>query len=117
MFRVISFTHRQALSTEDSDMSVDPKVGSMITEDLSTKCSIGSMMQSHGEVRKKTLDPIGSLGNSWDWILDPIGSLMELAVLDLLIRNLYDLTLYDLRKSWIQADPSHISGFNYAISG
>ena len=29
------------------------------------------------------LDPIGSLGNFWDWILDPMGSLMELVVSDL----------------------------------
>ena len=27
------------------DMSVDPQVGSMIPEDLSTNCSIGSMIQ------------------------------------------------------------------------
>ena len=29
-----------------ADMFMDPKVGSMIPEDLSTKCSIGSMIQS-----------------------------------------------------------------------
>ena len=45
-----------------ADMSVDPKVGSMIPEDLTTKCSIGSMIQS---------DPIVKF-DSRSWIpLDP----------------------------------------------
>ena len=33
------------------DMSVDPKVGSMIPEDLSTKCGIGSMIRSDPMVK------------------------------------------------------------------
>ena len=45
-----------------ADMSMDPKVGSMIPEDLLTNCSIGSMIQS---------DPIVQFG-SRSWIpLDP----------------------------------------------
>ena len=32
-------------------MSMDPKVGSMIPEDLSTNCSIGSMIQSDPMVK------------------------------------------------------------------
>ena len=44
------------------DMSVDPKVGSMIPEDLSTKCSIGFMIRS---------DPMVKFDNK-SWIpLDP----------------------------------------------
>ena len=44
------------------DMSVDPKVGSMIPEDPSTKCNIGSMLQS---------DPMAKF-DSRSWIpLDP----------------------------------------------
>ena len=35
----------------DTSLSVDPKVGSMIPEDLSTKCSIGSMIQSDHMVK------------------------------------------------------------------
>ena len=34
-----------------TDMSMDPKVGSMIPEDLSTNCSIGSMIQSDPMVK------------------------------------------------------------------
>ena len=45
-----------------SDMSMDPKVGSMIPEDLSTNCSIGSVIQSDPMVKFDsrswiTLDP------------------------------------------------------------
>ena len=40
-----------------ADMSVDPEVGSMIPEDLWTKCSIGSMIQSDPTIK---LD-----GRSW----------------------------------------------------
>ena len=39
-----------------ADMSVDPKVGSMISEDLSTKSNIGSMIQS---------DPAVKFDRSW----------------------------------------------------
>ena len=93
-------------------MSVDPKVGSMIPEDLSTKC-VGSMIQSDLMVKltvnfgshwiyripldpsdpivshwipRTSLDPsdpIGSLCNFWDRILDPIRFLMEPVVSDL----------------------------------
>ena len=35
----------------NSDMSMDPKDGSMIPEDLSTNCSIGSMIQSNPMVK------------------------------------------------------------------
>ena len=68
-------------------MSMDPKVGYMIPEDLSTNCSIGSMIQSDPMVKFESrpwkLDPIGSRGDVWDWISDPIGSLMEMVVSDL----------------------------------
>ena len=50
------------LCCHESDMSMDPKVGSMIPEDLSTNCSIGSMIQS---------DPMVKFDNR-SWIpLDP----------------------------------------------
>ena len=66
-------------------MSMDPKVGSMIPEDLSTNCIIGSMIQSDPMVKfdGRSWIAIGSLGNVWDWISDPIGSLMELVISDL----------------------------------
>ena len=53
----------------------------MIPEDLSTKCSIGSMIQSD-PMLSSTVD-LGSLGNFSDWILDPTGLLMELVESDL----------------------------------
>ena len=78
-------TLRFKIMVVDSDMFVDPEVGSMIPEDLSTKCSIGSMIQSDPTIKfdSRSWDPIGSLNNFWDWISDLIGSLMELVVSDL----------------------------------
>ena len=73
-------------------MSMDPKVGSMIPEDLSTNCSIGFMIQS---------DPIVKF-DSRSWIpLDPsvifgIGSWIPS---DPGWNCWY--RIYDLRKSWI----------------
>ena len=78
------------------DMSMDPKVWSIIQEDFSTNCSIGSMIQS---------DPMVKL-DSRSWIpLDPsvifgIGSWIPS---DPWWNWLYQT--YGLRKSWIQADP------------
>ena len=45
-------------------MDVDPNVGSMIPEDLSTKCSIGTIIQTDLTAKfnsSEILDPIGSL--------------------------------------------------------
>ena len=92
----------------NADMSVNPKVGSMIPEDLSTKDSNGSMIQSDLTVKFDSgcwisLDPLVIFGMG-SWIpSDP--------------RCNWWNRIYDPRKSWIQADPSHISGCNYAISG
>ena len=79
-------------------MSVDPKVGSMIQEDLLTKCSIVPMIQSDPMVKfnSRSWIPLDPSVIFFDRILDPIGSLMKLVD-----------RIYDLRKSWIQADPSH----------
>ena len=62
-----------------ADMFVDPKVGSMIPEDLSTKCSVASMIQSDPMVKFDS----SFLSSFWPWSSDPIGSLMELVVSDL----------------------------------
>ena len=59
------------LGPPKADMSVDPKVGSMIPEDLPTKCSIGSMIQLDPMVKLNSrslipLDPSAIFGiGSW----------------------------------------------------
>ena len=86
-----------------TDMSMDPKVGYMIREHLSTKCSIGSMIQSDPMVKFYSrswipLDP-SLISGTGSWIpSDPWWN--------------WWYRIYDLRKLWIQADPSHILGFN-----
>ena len=67
---------------------MDPKIGSMIPKDRSTKVDnywigIHDPIGSHVKARRQILDAIGSLGSILKWILNPVdGSFMELMMSD-----------------------------------
>ena len=76
------------------DMLLDPTAGSMIKEDLSQKCNIGSMIWSDPIVKfaSGSWDPIVSLDYFSGRILDPIGYVMKTMIADQWSQELYHTT-------------------------